>query len=102
MPALPLAFLGLPLYVYLPAHYAAFPGIGLAAVGVVLLLARLIDLFTDPLVGLLADRSRHWLSPQWLMTVGGVLMLGGAWWLFRPAEDADALYLFAMLTITYL
>ena len=102
MPALPLAFLGLPLYVYLPAHYAAFPGIGLAAVGVVLLLARLIDLVTDPLVGLLADRSRHWLSPQWLMTVGGVLMLGGAWWLFRPAEDADALFLFAMLTITYL
>ena len=103
MPALPLAFLGLPLYVYLPAHYAAFPGIGLAAVGVVLLLARLIDLVTDPLVGLLADRSRHWLSPQWLMTVGGVLMLGGAWWLFRPAEDADALLsVRRCLTITYL
>ena len=35
LPAVPLAFLGLPLYVYLPAHYAALPGIGLAAVGLV-------------------------------------------------------------------
>ncbi|MGB5639693.1 MAG: MFS transporter, partial [Sedimenticolaceae bacterium] len=47
MPALPLAFLGLPLYVYLPAHYAGLPGLGLAAVGVVLLVARLLDLVTD-------------------------------------------------------
>ncbi len=102
MPALPLAFLGLPLYVYLPAHYAELPGIGLAAVGAVLLFARLIDLVSDPLVGLLADRSRHWLAPQWLMTAGGLMMLGGAWWLFRPGEDAGALYLFTTLAITYL
>ncbi len=58
LPAVPLAFLGLPLYVYLPAHYADLPGLGLAAVGVVLLLARLLDLVTDPLVGLLTDRTR--------------------------------------------
>ncbi len=102
VPGLPLAFLGLPLYVYLPAHYAALPGIGLAVVGVVLLLARLIDLVTDPLVGVLADRSRGWLAPQWLMTVGAVLMTAGAWWLFRPGEDADAMYLFAAITATYL
>lgn len=69
-PAVPLAFLGLPLYVYLPAHYAALPGIGLAAVGGVLLLARLIDLVTDPLVGLLSDRLRPHLRPQWLMLPG--------------------------------
>ena len=47
LPAVSLAFLGLPLYVYLPAHYAALPGVGLAAVGVVLLVARLLDLLTD-------------------------------------------------------
>ncbi len=64
VPAIPLAFLGLPLYVYLPAHYAGLPGLGLAAVGVVLLLARLLDLVTDPLVGLLSDRSRPYLRPH--------------------------------------
>ena len=101
-PAIPLAFLGLPLYVYLPAHYAGLPGIGLALVGVVLLGARLIDLFTDPLVGLFSDRLRPHVRPQWLIGAGTLLMLAGAWWLFRPPADAGALYLFASLTLTYL
>lgn len=102
LPAVPLAFLGLPLYVYLPAHYADLPGLGLAAVGLVLLIARLLDLVTDPLVGLLTDRSRPWLRPQWLMTLGGLVMLGGAWWLFRPDPSAGPLVLFAALSVTYL
>jgi Na+/melibiose symporter-like transporter len=102
MPAIPLAFLGLPLYVHLPAHYAELPGIGLATVGVVLLLARLVDLVTDPLVGLLADRTRARLRPQWLMTVGAALLLFGVGLLFRPDEHAGALFLFLALTVTYL
>lgn len=101
-PAIPLAFLGLPLYVYLPAHYAGLPGIGLAMVGVVLLGARLLDLFTDPLVGLLSDRLRARLRPQWIISVGALMMLAGAWWLFRPPAGAGALYLFATLALTYL
>lgn len=102
LPAVPLAFLGLPLYVYLPAHYAALPAIGLGMVGLVLFAARLLDLVTDPLVGVLADRSRQRLRPQWLMSLGGALMALGVWWLFRPGQDAGALYLFASLSLTYL
>ena len=102
VPAIPLAFLGLPLYVYLPAHYADLPGLGLAAVGTVLLLARLLDLVTDPLVGLLSDRSRPHLKPQWLITLGGGIMLAGAWWLFRPGPDTGAVTLLAALSVTYL
>jgi Na+/melibiose symporter-like transporter len=102
LPAVPLAFLGLPLYVYLPAHYADLPGIALATVGLVLLGARLLDLLTDPLVGYLTDRIRHRLRPQWPMSLGAALMLGGVWWLFRPPADAGALYLFIGLSVTYL
>lgn len=102
MPAVPLAFLGLPLYVYLPAHYAALPGVGLATVGSVLLIARLLDLFTDPLVGLVADRTRGLIAPQWLMTLGALLLATGTWWLFRPPVDVGPVYLFASLTVTYL
>ncbi len=102
LPAMPLAFLGLPLYVYLPAHYADLPGIGLAVVGLVLLGARLLDLVTDPLVGFLTDRVRHRLRPQWPMSLGAALMLAGVWWLFRPPDDAGAWYLFIGLSVTYL
>lgn len=100
--AVPLAFLGLPLYVYLPAAYADLPAIGLAVVGMVLLSARLIDLVTDPLVGLLTDRLRDRISPIWLIGSGAGLMLAGSWWLFQPPADVGAAYLFLNLTLTYL
>ncbi|MEK9661169.1 MAG: MFS transporter, partial [Alphaproteobacteria bacterium] len=53
---LPLALLALPLYLVLPAYYADGLGLGLAAVGGALLAARLWDVVTDPLVGMLSDR----------------------------------------------
>ena len=59
-PALPLAMVGLPMAVYLPAVYADSEGfgLGLAFVGVVLVLARIFDGVTDPLVGFFSDRIR--------------------------------------------
>jgi Na+/melibiose symporter-like transporter len=53
---LPLAFVALPLYVILPNHYAREFGMPLAALGLVLLFARLFDAFIDPLLGKLSDK----------------------------------------------
>ena len=59
-PALPLAMVGLPMAVYLPAVYADSEGFGLslAFVGAVLVLARIFDGVTDPVVGFISDRWR--------------------------------------------
>ena len=57
-PGLPLALLGLPLYVFLPAVYAIDLGLGLAAVGAVLLAVRVLDVASDPLLGWSSDRTR--------------------------------------------
>jgi GPH family glycoside/pentoside/hexuronide:cation symporter len=48
---LPLAFVALPLYVVLPNHYAREFGVPLAALGGVLLAARLLDACIDPVIG---------------------------------------------------
>ncbi len=53
---LPLAFCALPLYVLMPNLYARQWGVSLAALGVVLLGARLFDAVIDPLLGRLCDR----------------------------------------------
>ncbi len=53
---LPLAFVALPLYVILPNHYADAFGVPLATLGALLLGARLLDAFADPVIGRLADR----------------------------------------------
>ena len=52
---LPLAFVALPLYVVLPAHYASEFGVPLAALGALLLGARALDAVADPWIGRLAD-----------------------------------------------
>ena len=53
---LPLAFCALPLYVLMPNLYAREWGVPLAALGAVLLGARLLDAVIDPLLGRLVDR----------------------------------------------
>ncbi|MCX7814959.1 MAG: MFS transporter [Tepidimonas ignava] len=55
LPGLPLAFAALPLYVHVPHHYATL-GVPLAALGGVLLVARVADALTDPLIGRGLDR----------------------------------------------
>lgn len=56
LPAVPLAALALPLYVIVPTFYAHNLGLSLTAVGTVLLLIRLLDAASDPLVGWLSDQ----------------------------------------------
>jgi GPH family glycoside/pentoside/hexuronide:cation symporter len=58
LPAAPLAALGLPLYAVVPTYYTETLGLPLAGVGFALLLVRIFDAVSDPLVGLAADRYR--------------------------------------------
>ena len=102
-PALPAAMLGLPMLVYLPGFWAETMGLGLATTGAMLLLARLWDGVTDPVVGHLSDRTRGRLGRRkpWL-AASLPLVLAGAWMLFRPPEGAGAAYLLAWSFVLYL
>ncbi|MEX2407875.1 MAG: MFS transporter, partial [Rhodovibrionaceae bacterium] len=94
LPGLPLAALQLPLFVYIPAFYAQDLGLGLAAVGMVLLLARLWDMATDPLIGLLSDRTRWAVGRRkaWML-LGTPLLLVAAWFLLAPGPQAGLSHL---------
>ena len=48
--AVPLAALGLPLVVYLPPFYACPVGLGVCTVGIIFMIARFWDIFTDPIM----------------------------------------------------
>ena len=58
MTGLPLALVGYPIAIWLPAFYAGEINISLAAVATMLLVAKLTDVVTDPLVGAVSDRLR--------------------------------------------
>ncbi len=86
---LPLAFVALPLYVILPNHYATAFGVPLAALGAVLLGARLLDAVADPLIGRWADRLFARSSQAaWRAVAAAAVVLALAFRaLFFPAVD---------------
>jgi glycoside/pentoside/hexuronide:cation symporter, GPH family len=101
---LPLAMAALPIYVHVPKFYADL-GLDLAAVGGLLLVARLADAFIDPLLGLWSDRSRGWVYGRLGFVGAGVLLLAaGMFALFNPLMRAEhlALWLMFSLTVVYL
>ncbi|UUX49754.1 MFS transporter [Nisaea acidiphila] len=102
-PGLPLAALGVPLFIFLPAFYAQERGLSLAAVGLVLLVARLWDAVSDPVIGLLSDRitTRLGRRKPWLLA-GTPLTCLSIYMLFVPPEGAGVLHLFAWSAALYL
>jgi glycoside/pentoside/hexuronide:cation symporter, GPH family len=104
---LPLAFVALPLYVVLPNHYASTFGVPLAALGALLLGARLLDAVADPLIGRWADRCfAHSLRRVLIVAAVAALFVAlGFHALFFPAVSGTGALLAwcgAFLAVTYL
>ena len=102
LPGLPLAALGLPLYIYLPTFYAEQLGLGLAAVGTALLIARVSDVVTDPLIGLLSDWLPLPSRRKWLMAIATPLLIMAIWALFIPPEGSGFYWLLLWSLLVYL
>ena len=107
---LPLAFVALPLYVVLPPYYAREFGVGLASLGAVLLLTRLLDALADPFIGRWADLSLGRSSTHaWRCAAASAVVLAlGFFLLFFPFQFARAdannvlIWCAACLVLTYL
>ena len=102
-PAIPIAALGLPIGVYLPQFYAGPMGLGLAAVGTIFMLARLWDVVTDPMMGVLSDRypSRWGRRRHWLV-LSVPLLIVCAYLVFVPTAPVSSFYLIASMFFLYI
>lgn len=103
---LPLAFVALPLYVVLPNHYAKAFGVPLGTLGMVLLLARLLDALIDPLLGRWSDTLYRRGAPALLQRAAAACaLLGAGFYLlfFPPVQGTEALLVWATvcLLVTY-
>jgi GPH family glycoside/pentoside/hexuronide:cation symporter len=85
LPAFALAIIGIPVYVYIPKFYTDVVGVPVAIAGLIVGLVRVTDAFTDPLMGVLSDRTRSRMGRRRPYLVWGVLPLAVALWaLFCP------------------
>lgn len=111
LPALPLAFVALPLYMFWPHHIATQFGVSLALLGGLLFVARLFDALIDPALGLWVDRllthsaqrllKRGWLAAS-LLTTSLVFLFFPQWLLGRTLSlDSLLLLLAVSLVLCY-
>lgn len=84
-----------PVMVFVPRFYANDVGVTLAVIGSIMLLVRMFDVITDPLMGYLSDhtRSRFGRRRPWIALATPIMMLS-IYQLFMPPEGAGAAHLF--------
>ena len=102
LPAVVVSLPVIPVYIHLPTLYGIELGLGLAAVGWILLAARLFDTVTDPLIGALSDRTRiaGCRRKPWI-AVGAVVAGIGLWQVLMPSDAAGAAYLLVWSMVLY-
>lgn len=100
--AIPLAIYGYPLAIWLPAHYAGEIGISLSVIGTIIMLSRLTDVFTDPLMGQISDkgRTRFGRRKPYILLGAPALMIS-TWFLFVPPEGVGVGYLLIWLMLFF-
>ena len=94
--------MGVVLFVYLPPYLARHVGISLAAIGGVWASVRIVDLFIDPVLGHLMDRTDTRFGRYRVWLVGGVpIFMLSTYMLFFAPVGSTVVYLFAWLFVFY-
>ncbi len=102
LPGLALAALGLPLVMLLPKAYAELPALSLTGVGLALLLARLWDMVSDPLIGSWSDKlSRRKRGRKWMIALGLPLIVIAVYQAFTPEVESGFVYLLGWSLLLY-
>lgn len=103
LPAFVSSVAALPMALFIPAFYAGDLGLPLAAVGGALAVSRLMDVVTDPVIGMLSDRlpTRFGRRRPW-MALGAPLFLLGLWKVFVPGPNPTTLSLAGWGTLLFL
>lgn len=99
----PIAILGYPMTLFLHPYYAGELGLGLAAISTVLLISRMTDFFTDPLMGWISDHTRSRFGRRKpYVGLGLPIMMLGIYKLFMPDPPVDIWYMLTWNMVVYL
>ena len=102
--AVPLAAMSLPIAVYLPPFYAETMGLSLSSIGLIFTLARIWDVVTDPIMGMVIDRyDTRWGRRKHWIALGVPLLMVAVYMVFLPDPDAaSVLYLGLWMFVLYI
>lgn len=101
--AFPLAAAFIALQVFVPTFYAESTGLTLTNIGIILLIARLCDTITDPIVGYLSDRTpTAWRRRKLFVVLATPLIALSTYYLFNPPSNAGSTYLLVWTIAIYI
>lgn len=103
LPCIPVAAMLMPVVVYLPNYYATDLGVSLSAIGLAFGIVRLFDLWLDPTLGFLIDRTntRFGRFKPWLVAGLPIAVLA-VWMLFMARPGIDGSYILFWLVLGFL
>ena len=92
-----------PMALFIAPFYMGEMGLSVAAVGTILMLTRLSDVVTDPIIGQLSDRTRSRIGRRkpWII-LGIPLLLFSVWMLFVPSGEVSNAYFALWLVLLWL
>ena len=99
----PMSMASTPVGLFIPAFYTQDLGLGMVAVGAILMLSRFWDVLTDPLIGYLSDRTKTRIGRRkpWIIVSVPLVMIS-IYHLFFPPPDADQLFLLLWVMLLWL
>ena len=90
-PAFALAVVGIPVYVYIPKFYTDTVGINIAYLGFILFSVRIFDAVTDPILGLMSDRTQTRFGRRRpYIALGALFVTVSMFMLFNPPQGSSA------------
>ena len=102
LPTMALSILVAPATSVLPGIYAKYFGLSLTTVAFAVLIARLLDAITDPLIGYLSDRSiRRGGSRKAWVIFGAIASLAAGWCLYAPIAQPTFAYFLVSYVVFY-
>ena len=93
LPSIPLAAAQISVYIAVPAIYSKIASVGIGITGFVIMISRVIDMITDPILGTYLDRMVEKIGWKFWLLIGFPLISIGIFILFNPLDGLEIISL---------
>ena len=93
LPSIPLAAAQIAVYIAVPAIYSKIAAVGIGITGLVIMISRVIDMITDPILGTYLDRMVAKIGWKIWLLIGFPLISIGIFILFNPLDGLEIISL---------
>ena len=93
LPSIPLAAAQIAVYIAVPAIYSKIAAVGIGITGLVIMISRVIDMITDPILGTFLDRMVEKIGWKFWLLIGFPLISIGIFILFNPLDSLEIISL---------